>query len=727
MKKIKKSLLFAVVTAVLMLGFAFGASALDEIEVNQEWTGSWGSNVADKYLYLIAPETGFYDISIEDLSSGGELILNFKDIDCDDDDCSWYNTGLYMATDDIDFAGNVYLMEGHTYELRLRYGGYNSDYDYIAMPADAKICIMSNDYEVRTLTFNKNENLALSYGVTEWLEFTTAEGGDYIFETNQAGSFYALIYDKTRNTEAYYMYFDDKTLNRIQLMENTEYLINVVYWENSSKLVRFKGYRAASDVTDIKIDMNGVVILGHNGYIFDKLGSLYWDDLQKLNYKITFSDKTSETLSYYGCNHRGINIHNIHYLGNVYEYGGENFFASGTQPAKVDMGGIYERSFSANIYITSYVEFVSNLRPCTDYDDMTIEYEDSNSHTYYWRLKPDETNNYEFYSYDWDQVDTQFTIFDKNNKVVPGNDGYNLKAGNEYCLRITYTYEPDCYYDVVFSLQPHRDHVHTYKNKCDTTCEVCGAVRTVTHTYSNACDANCNICGVKRSTKHAYSDACDKECNICKVTRKVTHSYTTTTTKATLKKNGKTVTKCKVCGYVSKTTTNYYPKTIKLSATTYTYNGKTKTPSVTVKDSKGKALKNGTDYTVTYPKKRKSIGKYTVTVTFKGKYSGTKKLTYEIVPAKVTLSKLTAGSKQLTATWKTVSGATGYEVVYSTSKKFTSKTTKKVTIKKAKTKKTTIKKLKKGKKYYVKVRAYKTVNKKAVYGSYSKVKSVTVK
>ncbi len=204
------------------------------------------------------------------------------------------------------------------------------------------------------------------------------------------------------------------------------------------------------------------------------------------------------------------------------------------------------------------------------------------------------------------------------------------------------------------------------------------------------------------------------------------HTYTTTTTKATLKKNGKTVSKCNGCGN-EKTTVIYYPKTIKLSATTYTYNGKTKTPSVTVKDSKGNKLKSGTDYTVTYPKKRKSVGKYTVTVTFKGNYSGTKKLTFEIVPAKVSISKVSAGKKQLTATWKTVSGATGYEVVYSTSKKFTKKTTKTVTIKKAKTKKTTIKKLKKGKKYYVKVRAYKTVGKNKLYGAWSSVKNVKVK
>ncbi len=199
-----------------------------------------------------------------------------------------------------------------------------------------------------------------------------------------------------------------------------------------------------------------------------------------------------------------------------------------------------------------------------------------------------------------------------------------------------------------------------------------------------------------------------------------------TTTKATLKKNGKVVSVCKDCG-AKITTKVYYPKSIKLSATEFTYNGKEKTPSVTVKDSSGKKLKKDKDYTVKYSKGRKSIGKYTVTVTFKGKYSGTKKLTFTIVPAKVTLSKVTAGSKQLTATWKPVSSATGYEVVYSTSKKFAKKSTKKVTVKKAKAKKTTIKKLSKGKKYFVKVRAYKTVNKKPVYGAYSSVKNVKVK
>lgn len=111
------------------------------------------------------------------------------------------------------------------------------------------------------------------------------------------------------------------------------------------------------------------------------------------------------------------------------------------------------------------------------------------------------------------------------------------------------------------------------------------------------------------------------------------------------------------------------------------------------------------------------------------KASTKKNITVYAKWSKVKVSKATiksaknSSSKKIKLTLKKVSGAKGYEIRYTTDKKF-KKSVKKVTSKKT-TK--TITKLKKGKTYYIKVRAYKLDSKgKKVYGKYSKVKKVTV-
>lgn len=156
-----------------------------------------------------------------------------------------------------------------------------------------------------------------------------------------------------------------------------------------------------------------------------------------------------------------------------------------------------------------------------------------------------------------------------------------------------------------------------------------------------------------------------------------------------------------------------------MSATSYTYNGSYKKPTVTVKASSGRVLKNGTDYTVTY-KNNKYVGTATATVTFKGYYKGSKNLYFKIVPQPTTLSKLTAGNKQLKVTWKKNSTVTGYQIQYSTSKSFSSYKT--VTVKSYKTTSATLSKLSSKKNYYVRIRTYKTVNGKYAYSNWSTYK-----
>ena len=142
---------------------------------------------------------------------------------------------------------------------------------------------------------------------------------------------------------------------------------------------------------------------------------------------------------------------------------------------------------------------------------------------------------------------------------------------------------------------------------------------------------------------------------------------------------------------------------------------KTGNKKVATVNSKGKVTVKGT-------------GKATITVTAKATstYSKcVKKITVYGVPKKPEMKKLTAGKKKFTVQWKKDKKADGYQVQYSTDKKF-KKNVKSVNVSKKNTK-ATVKKLKKGKTYRVRVRSYKKINGKKYYSGWGKVKSVKVR
>ena len=152
------------------------------------------------------------------------------------------------------------------------------------------------------------------------------------------------------------------------------------------------------------------------------------------------------------------------------------------------------------------------------------------------------------------------------------------------------------------------------------------------------------------------------------------------------------------------------------------YSGAAKKPGLTVKFGTAK-LKKGTDYTVAY-KNNIEVGTATVTLTGKGNFTGTKKLTFAINPKNVSISKLAAGTKQLSVQWTAREDVTGYEIEYGLNSKLKDGTT--VKVKKAATAKKVIKGLKSGKKYYVRIRAYRKVGRKTYWSAWSKTKSTKV-
>lgn len=130
-----------------------------------------------------------------------------------------------------------------------------------------------------------------------------------------------------------------------------------------------------------------------------------------------------------------------------------------------------------------------------------------------------------------------------------------------------------------------------------------------------------------------------------------------------------------------------------------------------------KGLKAGTTYSFRVRSYR--------TVEGKKYYSGWTTLKTSTAPSKLSISTLSTNSRhEITAKWKKVSACSGYQVQFSTSSNFKSPTVKNVS---GNSKTSCTAKLKMGKKYYVRVRAYKVLSGKKYYGAWSSVKSIKCK
>lgn len=175
---------------------------------------------------------------------------------------------------------------------------------------------------------------------------------------------------------------------------------------------------------------------------------------------------------------------------------------------------------------------------------------------------------------------------------------------------------------------------------------------------------------------------------------------------------------------------------VKLEESKFSYTGKEIKPKVIVKNSNNQTLVQGTDYTVRYPKSAKNIGDYKITVNYMGNYSGSKTLTFQILPQVVnnlTFEQGTGKFKEKRSPWTYYSevidenyayvtkeingvklswaksaGATAYRIYIYRDKKW---------VKLANTSKTEyiVKNLTAGKRYSFAVRAYTAVSNKKYF------------
>ena len=277
----------------------------------------------------------------------------------------------------------------------------------------------------------------------------------------------------------------------------------------------------------------------------------------------------------------------------------------------------------------------------------------------------------------------------------------------------------------------------------------------VYHDWKKAGDEyECSRCHAKKADDNTYVDMAD--CEYSQSSR-YSNRYTGSPVapKITVKYNGNiltvgkdynitfknnvnvgyatyTVTGIKDAGFNGKAELSYriIPRkmkyvSVKMKSSHLTYSGKIRKPSLKL-SYKGIPLKEGTDYTVSKAT-AKNVGTGTVEITGKGNFSEKRTVTYRIVPKtpSVTKAKPLRG-KKIYVRWKTKKNqVSGYQIAYSVRKNFKSGKVLKISKKSAVKKTFKVKKAKK--KYYVRVRTYKTVKGKKIYSSWSKAKVLKTK
>lgn len=813
MKKIISIILsIVIITSLLCVNYSVGhidayAADNDQLTDGVTWSGTWPCISPTKRLYLNVEETGYYNLTIEDFNKTGKLYLNISDKNTIDSDV-WYSTDLSifsLVNNGYQFS-NIYLISDHLYEISCEY--YDSMYlpsEHIPVDANISLCFTKNNYASSKVELGKIHKINTDYKSIAWIEFTSALEGDYKIECDTIVDGTIDIYEKKSGKYVDSLDISKYNLLRTRLKANTTYVATSRCYNYNGCTVGIQVNKAKKDISKIEI-YNNKITLGELHYEYNNNLYLYPN---YYDYKVIYTDNSTELITFNDLLSNGIWVYEILYKGETSSHEKENFLCAGSQP--IEISYMNKQTASANIKITSFLNYCSSLYLVSDDEEMMIMRDDSQTYVCYWRIKPNKTFLYEFYSANWEQLDKTITVFDKNNNVVKyvydendkSNNGWALESGEFYCLRIKYKYNSGCRENVYFRFKQNPSHQHVYKYECDQNCNICGARKLgyADHEYTNVCDTTCNFCGETREVgEHKYSNPCDAICKFCGDERTISHNYVDmVAVKATTTRNGYSSYRCSRCDLEKSRTNIYRIDTVRLSTTEYTYNGKVRTPSVIVKDTKGKTissqyytvtydsgrksvgtynvkvtfkgnyngvitltfkikpisiskcsvklsntkytyngkvktpsvtlknasgttLKKNFHYTVKYEAGRKYVGKYKVTITMKGNYSGTKTLYLTINPPRTTLKKVAGASKSIKVTVnKKTTQVSGYQVQYSTSKKFTNAKTK--TITSAKTTSTTIKSLKAKRTYYVRVRTYKTVKGKRYYSGWSSYKS----
>ena len=294
---------------------------------------------------------------------------------------------------------------------------------------------------------------------------------------------------------------------------------------------------------------------------------------------------------------------------------------------------------------------------------------------------------------------------------------------------------------------------HTYENWIIDTASTC-AVEGSKHRVCKTCKAVDNAAVEKLPHTPeiipAIEATCSKVgmtegtyCKVCSVIIKAQeiipmhdHSWETeyvVDITSTINRDGSMSYHCADCNISQPDSKIVIPRIKKTTVGSLVYNGAFQEPSVKVVDYAGKEL-DPLQYDVTYKgsdgediTKPQAVGSYKAKVTFTGLYSGYTVKTFKVNPKATVITKLTKpAKKQIKVTWnKRTKQVTGYQIRCCIRQNMYN--ARYVSVNSFNTNTKLIKQLKSGKKYYVQIRTYKTVDGQKYYSAWSAKKTIVTK
>ena len=491
-KKLTMSIASICLTLLFVVGFTFSPAAsvaadvifyetISEGEVTRQ---SWTAEDGYIEIALNVEETDFYSITVTDHNQTGLLLAYIID-----------NTSYQMLdmvyNDEISetiSSGNILLTAGNEYVLMCEYYEY-IDESFNYLPADMSIQFNKSFDNIQQLPEGTLSSSNLEYEFTEVqntlvCEYTTAAAGDYSLYFGDLHAFVTVYNAQTGEEVGYfdseYVYYYDYETEETYYQVKDKLIFNLN--ANTKYYFEIESYESAT--TKLSMSKNSKTV--RNIVVKEASSEIYcWDYVNEssFNYKITYTNGTSETKSYLAMASAGFNQPTVLFLGEYVDINGESLLKGG----KTSVVSLYDIDESDLLEIETMADLINMLniiyvdvQSLTDwlvdidadevgeYDLCSFEYEDSEVDGGYWRVKVNKTGYYGWrseYSFE-DSLDAwSAVVVDEYNNTVKFDEnvmGWPLVAGREYAFNFLYQFQqyPD-YYELSFYFTKEQDTVYS--------------------------------------------------------------------------------------------------------------------------------------------------------------------------------------------------------------------------------------------------------------------------